>query len=62
MVIPHRHQHTTRRRRSCHIGVTHHISRTIHAGAFAVPQTKYTIVLALAAQFSLLRPPMRRCG
>ena len=62
MVIPHRHQHATRRRRTCHIGVTHHITRTIHAGAFAVPQAKDTIVFALASQFSLLRTPMRGCG
>ena len=60
MVIPHRHQHTTMRRSARHIRMAHHITGTVDPRPFAVPQTKYTVVFAFAAQFRLLAAPKHR--
>ena len=58
VVVPHRHQNAAQCGTAGHIGVTHHIARPVYARTFAVPQAKDAIEFALAAQFSLLRPPM----
>ncbi len=60
MVIAHRHDHTAIGGRACHIGVAHHITRTVHTGPLPVPQAKDTVVFAFAAQLGLLTAP--ECG
>ena len=62
MVITHRHQHATQRRRPRHIGVTEDITRPVYTRSFAVPETEDAVILALATQFGLLSAPKGRGG
>ena len=57
MVIAHGHDHAAMGGCARHIGMAHHVARPVHAGAFAVPQAKDAVILALAAQFRLLAAP-----
>ncbi len=57
MVIPHRHENATLGGRARHIGVAHHITRSVDPRPLAIPQAKDAIELTLAAQLGLLGAP-----
>ena len=44
------------------VGVAEHVAGAVDAGALAVPHAEHAVVLALAAQFGLLRAPHRGGG
>ena len=60
VVIAHSHQHTAMWRRACHIRMAHHITRTVHPRALAVPKAENAIIAPLAPKLGLLRSPQRR--
>ena len=62
MVVAHQRQHAAVFRRAGQIGVAKYVSGAVYARALAVPHAEYAVVLALAAQFGLLRAPNRGRG
>src|SRR3984893_2690714 len=48
--------------RAGEIGVAEHVAGAVDAGPFAVPHAENAVVLALAAEFGLLRAPYRGGG
>ena len=57
MVVAHQRQHAAVLGGAGQIGVAEHVAGAIDAGALAIPHAEDAVVLALAAQLGLLRPP-----
>ena len=62
MVVAHQRQHAAVFRGAGEIGVAEDVARAVDARPLAVPDAEHAVVLALAAQFGLLRAPQRGGG
>ena len=62
VVVAHQRQHAAVLRGAGEIGVAQGVAGAIDARALAVPDAEHAVVLALAAQFGLLRAPQRGGG
>ena len=62
MVVTHQRQHAAVFRAAGQIGVAEYVPGAVDARTLAVPHAEYAVVLALAAQFGLLRAPNRGRG
>ncbi len=57
VIVAHQGDHAAVLRGAGEIGVAEHVAGTVDARALAVPHAEHAVVLALAAQFGLLRAP-----
>ena len=62
VVVAHQRQDAAVLGRAGQIGVAEHVAGAVDTGALAVPHAEDAVVLALAAQFGLLRAPYRGGG
>ena len=62
MVVAHQGEHAAVLRGAGEIGVAEHVAGAVDARPLAVPHAEHAVVLALAAQFGLLRAPDRGRG
>ena len=62
MVVAHQREHAAVLGGAGVVGVAEDVARAVDAGALAVPDAEYAVVLALAPQLGLLRAPQRGGG